>query len=118
MGSPLVSERRCIYSGELKTVSFFLLRFFRKHYHQVYLRLLDSTPSRCYRKVQSFPPDKTFWSKSLLFVSRAPLRIKADVVGGEETLLALVLTSPPVFVGELEVGDLGVFREADFCKGG
>lgn len=43
------------------------------------------------------------------------LPVKLDVVGGEETLLAPELTEPPVLVGELDVGDLVVLVEAQFC---
>lgn len=42
--------------------------------------------------------------------------VELDVVGGEETLLAAELTEPPVFIGELKVGDLVILVEAQFCS--
>lgn len=44
------------------------------------------------------------------------LLVKLHIVGREQALLAVKLSSPPVFIRELNVGDLPVFGEADFCN--
>jgi hypothetical protein len=45
------------------------------------------------------------------------LRIQANIVGREETFLAIILTSPPVLVRELKIGDLRIFGKTNLWKG-
>ena len=44
-----------------------------------------------------------------------PLLIQLYIIGGEKALLAFVFASPPILVGEFQVGDCCILREADFC---
>ena len=52
-------------------------------------------------------PCNVLWTRSILL-------IKLHVVCWEQTHLAIVLASPPVLVRELQVGNFGILREADF----
>lgn len=51
-----------------------------------------------------------------LFSASGPsLLVKLDIVGGEETRVAAVVTEPPVLIGELQVGNRSILRETQFC---